>query len=271
MGKAPAFQFYVRDWLSDPQLRSAATSTKGIWIDLLCFMWEAPERGRLTGLTREHIAKMTGATEQEIDLFLMEAETLNFGTVTHHHKKITLENRRMVREEKKRKANADRQSRHREKQKDLSNAPRNAKVTSPSSSSSSSSKNNTPLPPSSHSEKIRSILPESLPWNLWVEYRKHRRKTKGGMTEHAEELMAKKLTQFASEGYDPVHLVNETIEKGWKAINPEWVYKDNGGKPMKPEKTKIECPRCGQRHEPHVVEREDGKCPACGENLKGGQ
>ena len=39
MGKAPAFQFYARDWLTDPELKMVSYQTKGIWIDLLCIMW----------------------------------------------------------------------------------------------------------------------------------------------------------------------------------------------------------------------------------------
>ena len=139
MGKAPAFQFYIRDWLSDPQLRATSTSTKGIWIDLLCFMWEAPDRGRLVDVTVEQVAKMTGATVGEVNIFLSEANTLKFATVTERDKKVTVENRRMVREERERRANAERQSRFRAKKQTPNNGQSNEKVTSLSSSSSSTS------------------------------------------------------------------------------------------------------------------------------------
>jgi hypothetical protein len=188
MGKAPAFQFYVRDWLSDPQLRATSTVSKGIWIDLLCFMWEAPERGKLDGVTAGQLAKMTGATLAEIEVFLSEAKTLKFASVTERDKKITLENRRMVREEKERKANADRQARFREKKRSPNNAPSNGKVTSPSSTSSSTTTSTAkkkergskdPLvpesekhPPCPHAEIQRlyhEILPELPRVNIWPE------------------------------------------------------------------------------------------------------
>ena len=72
MAKAPAFQFYVKDWLSDPLLRMASHSSKGIWIDLLCFMWESPERGKLEGSINQ-LMKMVGASTEDFNLFLEEA------------------------------------------------------------------------------------------------------------------------------------------------------------------------------------------------------
>ena len=135
--KAPAFQFYVRDWLSDPQLKMASHESKGIWIDLLCYMWEAPDRGTLTGTTQEY-CRMIGTTEPEFIRFIDEAKRLKFASVTESNGKVTLENRRMMREEKDRKNNALRQARFKSNAK--CNGDSNEKVTPPSSSSSSSSK-----------------------------------------------------------------------------------------------------------------------------------
>lgn len=102
MGKAPAFQFYVRDWLSDPQLRQASPGTRGIWIDILCFMWESVNRGKIEG-TQEQLMRMTGASKQDFDQFLNEAEMLKFCDMSRNgHGIVTLENRRMKRDEKER-------------------------------------------------------------------------------------------------------------------------------------------------------------------------
>ncbi len=46
-GKAPAFQFYVNDWLSDPELRSCTVSTRGVFIDLMCLMHKSEVYGKL--------------------------------------------------------------------------------------------------------------------------------------------------------------------------------------------------------------------------------
>jgi len=115
VAKAPAFQFYVKDWLSDPQLRMASFSTKGIWIDLLCFMWDAPERGVLK-TTADKLSRLTGASKEEIAVFIDEAISLRFCDIEkHNNTDITLCNRRMWREDEKRVGNRERQKRYREK------------------------------------------------------------------------------------------------------------------------------------------------------------
>lgn len=136
-GKAPAFQFYIKDWLSDTQLKMAEHSTKGIWIDMLCYMWEAPERGELQG-TKKQLMQLVSATESDFDQFVNDAQQLCFCYVSvTDHGIITVRNRRMYREEKDKKNNRERQQRFRDKQKD------NGEITHPSSSSSSSPTPNT--------------------------------------------------------------------------------------------------------------------------------
>lgn len=45
--RAPAFQFYASDWLTDPALRMCSLQARGLWIELLCIMYLAPEVGVL--------------------------------------------------------------------------------------------------------------------------------------------------------------------------------------------------------------------------------
>lgn len=138
MNKSPAFQFYVKDWLSDSQLRMASPSTRGIWIDVLCFMWTAPEKGKITFDSHEIFARMVGANIEEIRLFIAEANSLSFCDISvMDNNTVTVCNRRMQREEKERKNNRDRQRRFREKQSN------NEKVTPLSSTASASAKKKT--------------------------------------------------------------------------------------------------------------------------------
>lgn len=69
--KAPAFQFYVRDWLNDINLRRCSRGAKGLWIDALCLMWIAPRQGHLECETREELCQILGGdaaqTTLEID------------------------------------------------------------------------------------------------------------------------------------------------------------------------------------------------------------
>jgi len=140
MAKQPAFQFYPGDWLRESGLHMCSTSTKGIWIDILSHMWGAKERGKIQG-TKAGFCRLLGCIEQEFDLFLAENNEQDFARVTFCNEKVTVECRRMRREDTERKSNNDRQKRHRDKQDGENNAQCNAldnvKVTPPSSSSSS--------------------------------------------------------------------------------------------------------------------------------------
>jgi hypothetical protein len=133
MGKNPAFQFYVKDWLTDPALCMASHTVKGIWIDFLCYMWLAPVRGKLTG-TVSQLQKLVGASKDDFDDFLNKAQSLNFAHVTLCNKNVpdcntnvTVINRRMYQDYKNNENTRLRVQRHRKKQD--GNAGCNTKVT----------------------------------------------------------------------------------------------------------------------------------------------
>lgn len=112
MGKAPAFQFYVRDWLIDPQLRMATHTAKGVWIDCLCYMWEAPARGELTG-TREDLSRVLNLHDSyTLDDFIREIEGCGFADIDITNDELTIKSRRFVREEKVRADNRNRQRKY---------------------------------------------------------------------------------------------------------------------------------------------------------------
>lgn len=43
--KYPAMPFDTRDWLCCPELKVLAPDVRGLWMDMLCYMWESPEKG----------------------------------------------------------------------------------------------------------------------------------------------------------------------------------------------------------------------------------
>jgi len=43
--KLPSFQFYPGDWMKDPNLRRCSQAARGVWIDMLCLMFECEQRG----------------------------------------------------------------------------------------------------------------------------------------------------------------------------------------------------------------------------------
>lgn len=114
-GKAPAFQFYAKDWVSDEELRLASLSTRGIWIDILCYIFLSKKGGKMD-INTHKIIKLTGATIEEAKTFIREAKDLDFcDTSVTHNGNLTIYNRRMVREEKAREKNRIRQQMHRDK------------------------------------------------------------------------------------------------------------------------------------------------------------
>ena len=136
MGKAPAFMFYVKDWLADPDLQMATSSTRGIWVNALCYMWEARERGRITGESLA-MARMLMCNNGELEHFLEEAEQLHFCDVERQEnvrgdKILTLTNRRMFREERTKKLHRERQYRYEDRKQSKSTDTKNdAEVTTP--------------------------------------------------------------------------------------------------------------------------------------------
>lgn len=104
-GKNPAFQFYPADWLRDPALRSVSSGARGLWMDILCLMWECVPRGHLQTpsgkpYTTEMICRATGnISKEEVDGWLGELE---YSGVLSHTASGVIYSRRMVRDEHKR-------------------------------------------------------------------------------------------------------------------------------------------------------------------------
>lgn len=147
-GKAPAFQFYVKDWLCDPELRLASVLSRGAWIDCLCFMWENSQRGKLTATPLKFAKLISGSLDEALH-FLNDMNECEFGdieipegikfpiTENECNIKVTIINRRMYSDYKDKQNTRLRVRKHREKKKvtekkQKSNA--NVTVTSPSPS-----------------------------------------------------------------------------------------------------------------------------------------
>lgn len=139
MSRKPSFQFYPADWLSDGAVQASNLNTQGAWANLLCYMWNAPQQGKLTG-SEDEIRRLSGAKIDEWPGIFEEIRTLGIGDVTFRHEKVTLINRRMFREHNERLNNRLRK----QKQRQSRDCPTN--VTPYSSSSSSSSLKDVELP-----------------------------------------------------------------------------------------------------------------------------
>ena len=156
-GKNPSFPFYPGDWMKDPELRSVSAEARGLWIDLLCLMWEAPRRGHLVAgsgmpFRAEHISRMTGVPEGRVIELLAEMEEV--GLFSRDSETEAIFNRRMARQGEISQARAQAGSKGGSNSPSKTEANTEAKEklnrlpsSSSSSSSSSSEKRSTPLPP----------------------------------------------------------------------------------------------------------------------------
>ena len=107
--KLPSFQFYPGDWMKDPGLRSVSLEARGLWIDMLCLLFESGRRGYLqhsTGkpVSDEQLARMTGSSTEQVSRLLRELEDSGVFSRTEHG---TIYSRRMIRDERKRAACSD--------------------------------------------------------------------------------------------------------------------------------------------------------------------
>lgn len=76
-GKLPYLALYVKDWLGDPALRSCSLASRGLWVDMLCYMHDSPERGKLK--LKKEVSVRTEIEQKKncVDLLLKHSESLS--------------------------------------------------------------------------------------------------------------------------------------------------------------------------------------------------
>lgn len=113
MAKKWYIQFDVNDWIGDTACIRVAS--RGFWITAICAMWRLDQCGQISG-TISYLAKVCICREDEARAAIEDIESFNVGDVQRENNGvITLINRRMSREFKKRQDAANRQLKHREK------------------------------------------------------------------------------------------------------------------------------------------------------------
>lgn len=125
MAVLPYMPFYPADWIRDTRCLSVAT--RGIWFDILCELWHAPQRGTKT-MTIEQWARAVGCSILEFDTALKEMKSQSISDIScDSNGNVTLMSRRMIRDEKEREFNRIRQKNHRDKR--LRNGVSNGEIT----------------------------------------------------------------------------------------------------------------------------------------------
>jgi len=120
--KLPYFPFYTGDWLKDDALTLCAPATRGVWIDLLARMHERDRSGELCG-TADQLARAARCSTVEFVHAATDLQTTGTADVIERNGTFIIRNRRMVAAYNARKANAERQMRHRNACRDGPNNP----------------------------------------------------------------------------------------------------------------------------------------------------
>jgi hypothetical protein len=114
--KLPWMPFFVGDWLRDSAVGSCSLAAQGLWVRMLCLMWEAPTRGYLQHgngepFTTAQLARVAGITTKKCVNLLRELESAGVFSRSTDHDQNREQNgvqngiafsRRMVRDECKR-------------------------------------------------------------------------------------------------------------------------------------------------------------------------
>lgn len=99
----PAMPFYVGDWLKCPEVRALPPDYRGLWFDLICYMWESTERGVMVNpsgnpYTEDEIIRMVGLDNQNSTKWL--TKLLENGVCYKRKSDGAIFSKRMVKDEK---------------------------------------------------------------------------------------------------------------------------------------------------------------------------
>ena len=120
-GKNPAFQFYPNDWSRD--LEEHPLEVEGAWIRLICKLWYSPTKGTMTRTLDQWSRIMRESTERTRELLEYIGQE-GIGDITfipensngESNAEVTVQCRRMVRDEVIREQNRARQAEYRKRQ-----------------------------------------------------------------------------------------------------------------------------------------------------------
>ena len=114
--KLPFMKFFQDDWIKDTRILSA--EARGVWIDFICFVWEAEPRGILTN-SLEEWSRIVGLPIEKLKEILNELKNSGVADITFGNDEcnanVTVSCRRIVRDETSREKSKVRVSKYRER------------------------------------------------------------------------------------------------------------------------------------------------------------
>lgn len=214
--KAPAIQFYVKDWKAD--VDGLTPAAKGAWIQILCTLWLSKTRGRKT-LGLDDWGRIIGCPPEGADELLHQIEAQDCADVTFRGARVTVTSRRLYRAWK------DKRAAMLRKRKQRLSQGGHAKVTSSSASAVTASAKKPPCsPPAKSAFKAEEA---EIPSNLdtpefrtsWVDWCAYRAKKRNRVSEIAA---GRQLTKLARAGpAAAVWAVEHSIANDYQGLFPE--------------------------------------------------
>ena len=203
MAKAPAFQFYVRDWLCSRKVTSMSGECVKAYLYLLCESWLNEPRATLPNDDAELASMARVSTDDWKRIKCDVMKCFKEGVCEEHsghlyNERLLEVSRNYEKNQRPNNKNALRTRKKREP---------NAKKRTSSSTSSSSSIASSP----SIAEHLKDI---------WVDYVAMRKSIKKPMTDKAQKLILAKLDKLTSNESEQVAIVEKSIQSNWLSVFP---------------------------------------------------
>lgn len=228
MAKLPYMQFYPGDWLKATDLRGCSPTARGVWIDLLCLMWESPSRGTLP-YTDSQIAD-TVAGPYEVVLAAV-VELVSAG-VASRDDGGALYSRRMVRDYGISQARAiaghagGEETQTRKSSKRGSKTQAKLQQTIDKAVKQTAKQNSSKTLIYEYEYLVLEILSEEFSCSnqfmaAWADWVEHRRNAKKPLTERTAKTQLNWLKEMGCA--KSIKAIDEGIARAWRVIKPEWI------------------------------------------------
>jgi len=205
MSKLAWFQFYPGDWMKDANLRRCSHAARGVWIDMVCLMFECEDRGVLQTAGRawsdDEIAQAVGGRPDVTVACVVE---LLAKGVAHRNGNGAVYSKRMVRDQETRaakKANGTRggEASSSKRQANLKQDPKHPSVSDSDSGLSLF--------------LIQSDPSFSAAWTNWLEYRRSKGKP---VSDHAAKQQLAKCQAWGVAA--SVAAIEKSICNDWQGL-----------------------------------------------------
>ncbi len=236
-GKMPWDKWFWSDWKTEPRLALTSITTRGVWFELLGYMYLCEKDGRQCGgeltLTVTQICAIARCTEAEAGQFIDEALEHGFCDINvTGHAFVTVASRRLKREDRKRLKARKRKQRQREREAaELDVTPEDTGERSEVRVKSTDKP--PPKPPSKPRPKAKRFTPPDgtqlkaeLPWldagawDAWIAYR--RQLGKPLKTMHGVDQQIRFLGQHQDTH---VQIIEQSMRNEWQGL---FALKTNG-------------------------------------------